>query len=108
MGAATVATPVVTTDVAALTAVADKFEKMIEKLSNPAPNRLEGMLNGQQPPGVTHGYNSDQKPFSLHRFTSGYKAKNDPLNLCPHEYEVCQKYTKALISTGCMQLPGEI
>ena len=28
MGAATVATPVVTTDVAALTAVADKFEKI--------------------------------------------------------------------------------
>lgn len=96
-------------ELAALNTAADKFEKGAQALAGGQrtdPNkRTEDMLNTHTPPGVTHGYGSDHHPFSMHRFLAGYKAKNQP-DLCPHEYAVLTKYTKALTDTGCMQLPG--
>lgn len=62
--------------------------------------RTEQMLSTQTPPGITTLRNSEQKPFSLHRFLVGYKLKNDP-SLCPHEVEVLQRYTKALKDSDC-------
>lgn len=62
--------------------------------------RTEQMLSTQTPPGVTTLRNSEQKPFSLHRFLVGFKGKADP-SLCPHEVNVLERYTKALRDSNC-------
>lgn len=95
-------------EIAAINAAADKFEKGTQALSGQqnqtgqgaGANRLETMLQGQQPPGTTTGYGTDSKPFSLHNFLSGYKAKQDP-SLCPHEMDTLTRYNKAMEATGC-------
>jgi len=90
--------------VAVLSSVADKLEKVSTALSankGGGANRIEGMLNAQQPPGVSTNYGKDSQSFSLHRFIAGYKLKNDT-SLCSHEHDVLNRYNKALRETGCM------
>jgi HK97 family phage major capsid protein len=87
-------------DTQAATNLADKIDKLVGALNTPRPNRTEDMLNQQQPPGLSTNYNKDSKPFSLHQFLSGYKAKNDH-TLCSHEYDVLRRYNKALEKTNC-------
>lgn len=80
----------------------NRIDKLATALNNPARGSAAGqqMLDQQQPPGYTRSRNSEQKPFSFHRFLAGYKAKNDT-TLCPHEHDVLVKYTKALKDTRC-------
>lgn len=89
-------------ELASFISAADKIEKSAKTLSEQQGNnnKVEQMLNAQQPPGITRGYGQDSKPFSLHRFLGGYKVK-DQRDLCPHEFEVLRRYTKALNDTGC-------
>lgn len=94
-------------ELTALTEAAAKIERSAQQLSaprTPAPTgdqrqRTEDMLNSQQPPAVTKSLNTE-KPFSLHRFLAGYKHKNEP-SICPHEIDVLNRYSKALVTTGC-------
>lgn len=79
--------------------LADSIGQLVTKLNSTPPNRLEGMLNSQQPPGTSQSRGTENKPFSLHRFLSGYKAHNQPEELCPHEFDVVKKYTKAIETT---------
>lgn len=93
-----------TLDTQAVNGLADKIDKLVDHLGKTAPNRTEQMFNQQQPPGFSSNYGKDSQPFSLHRFLSGYKLKDDR-SLCTHEYDTLKRYQKAVEKTQC-QLAG--